>query len=46
VLATRWTLRAGESLRLWTALALQSDHPEGVESRRAGLLTLGSEYIF
>ncbi len=46
VLATRWTFRAGDSWRFWGTLSLQSDHLEGEEPWRSGLLSVGSEYSF
>ncbi|MBZ4417682.1 hypothetical protein [Myxococcus sp. RHSTA-1-4] len=55
VLATRWTVRLGEPVRVWASVALQVDHLEAAEdgtdaaepSRvRSGLLSLGGEYTF
>lgn len=46
VLGTRWTWRPAEAFRLWGSLSLQSDHPEGLEPLRSGLVTLGTEYSF
>lgn len=53
VLATRWTVRLGETARVWASVALQQDHLEeaaeevGEPSRvRSGLVTLGGEYTF
>ncbi len=46
VLATRWTVRLGEPVRLWGSLALQSDVPEDAPVARTGLFTLGGEYTF
>jgi hypothetical protein len=46
VLGTRWTFRLGEPLRLWAAMALQSDVPEDTEPLYTGLATLGAEYTF
>ena len=46
VVGTRWTWRVARPLRLWVALALQSDHVAGEPSVRSGLGTLGSEYTF
>ena len=46
VLGTRWTVRVGKPWRLWAAVALQSDHPQGDKPQRSALLSLGSEYTF
>ncbi|HEX8436781.1 hypothetical protein [Archangium sp.] len=46
VLGTRWTWKPAKAFRLWAALALQSDHPEGEAPVRSGLVTLGTEYTF
>ncbi len=46
VLGTRWTWKPAKAFRLWAALALQSDHPEGETPQRSGLVTLGTEYTF
>jgi hypothetical protein len=51
VLATRWTVRLGEPVRVWASVALQQDRVEdsegGEPSRvRSGLFTLGGEYTF
>jgi hypothetical protein len=46
VLATRWTVRLGEPVRMWASLALQSDVPEDAPVARSGLLTVGGEYTF
>ena len=53
VLATRWTVRLGETARVWASVALQQDRLEeaaeeaGEPSRvRSGLITLGGEYTF
>lgn len=53
VLATRWTVRVGEPVRVWGSLALQSDVLEGDSGAggkgatvRTGLFSLGGEYTF
>jgi hypothetical protein len=54
VLATRWTVRLGEPLRVWASVALQQDRLEAGEEEaageptrvRSGLLTVGGEYTF
>ena len=51
VLATRWTVRLGEAVRLWASVALQPDHLEAAEDaapaeRLRAWLTLGGEYTF
>ncbi len=46
VLATRWTVRLGEPVRLWGSLALQADVLEGSPAVRTGLFSLGGEYTF
>ena len=46
VLGTRWTWRPLKPLRVWAALALQSDHPQDEPVQRSVLVTLGSEYTF
>jgi hypothetical protein len=46
VLATRWTFRLAEPVRLWASAALQADVPEEGSSLRTGLATLGVEYTF
>ncbi len=46
VLGTRWTFRLGEPLRLWAAVAVQSDVPEDGKPVYTGLATLGAEYTF
>jgi hypothetical protein len=55
VLATRWTVRLGEPVRVWASVALQQDHLPATEdgtgatepSRvRSGLFTFGGEYTF
>lgn len=46
LLATRWTVRLGEPVRLWAAAALQADMPEEGGTVSTGLATLGGEYTF
>jgi hypothetical protein len=46
VVGTRWTWKPAKAFRLWAALALQSDRPEGEPPVRSGLLTVGTEYTF
>jgi hypothetical protein len=55
VLATRWTVRLGETARVWASVALQQDRLEAVEGgdasaapsrTRSGLFTVGGEYTF
>lgn len=46
VLGSRWTVRLGEPLRLWGAIALQADVPEDLPPLYTGLATLGAEYTF
>ncbi|QSQ24997.1 hypothetical protein JY651_08720 [Pyxidicoccus parkwayensis] len=55
VLATRWTVRLGEPVRVWASVALQQDRLEAAESTdtpgeatrsRSGLFTVGGEYTF
>ncbi len=46
VLGTRWTVRLGEPVRLWAAVALQADVPEQDASVYTGLATLGAEFSF
>ncbi|HYH95220.1 hypothetical protein [Hyalangium sp.] len=46
LLATRWTFRLGEPVRLWASVALQVDVPEESDPFRTGLATLGAEYTF
>lgn len=46
LLSTRWTFSLGEAWRLWAAVALQWDLPEGYTGRTSGLLTLGAEVTF
>ncbi|RKH62430.1 hypothetical protein [Corallococcus llansteffanensis] len=46
VLATRWTVRLGDPVRLWASVALQRDVPEDLPGEASGLLTLGGEYTF
>jgi hypothetical protein len=46
VLATRWTFRLGEPLRLWASVALQVDVLPEDTPLRTGLGSLGAEYSF
>jgi len=46
LLATRWTFRLGEPVRLWASVALQADMPEDSGTVSTGLATLGAEYTF
>lgn len=46
LLATRWTVRLGEPVRLWASVALQADMPEEAGTVSTGLATLGAEYTF
>lgn len=46
VVATRWTVRLGEAVRMWASVALQRDVPEDGPAESSGLLTLGGEYTF
>lgn len=46
LLATRWTVRVGEPVRLWAAAALQADMPGEGGTVSTGLATLGAEYTF
>ncbi|GMU03703.1 hypothetical protein KH5H1_78260 [Corallococcus caeni] len=46
VLATRWTVRLGDAVRLWASVALQRDVPQDTPAEASGLLTLGGEYTF
>ncbi|RKG72212.1 hypothetical protein [Corallococcus terminator] len=46
VLASRWTVRLGDPVRLWASVALQRDVPEDLPAEVSGLLTLGGEYTF
>jgi hypothetical protein len=46
VVATRWTVRLGEPVRLWASVALQRDAPLDAPREDSGLLTLGGEYTF
>jgi hypothetical protein len=47
LLATRWTVRLGEPVRLWASVALQADMPEEPSGTvSTGLATLGAEYTF
>lgn len=46
VLATRWTVRLGDPVRVWASVALQRDVPEDLPAEASGLLTLGGEYTF
>ncbi|WP_404363508.1 hypothetical protein ACIHQR_25620 [Corallococcus coralloides] len=46
VVATRWTVRPGDAVRLWASVALQRDVPEGLPAQDSALLTLGGEYTF
>ncbi|RKG57455.1 hypothetical protein D7X30_18215 [Corallococcus sp. AB011P] len=46
VVATRWTVRPGDAVRLWASVALQRDVPEDLPPETSGLLTLGGEYTF
>ncbi|RKG83586.1 hypothetical protein D7W82_24855 [Corallococcus sp. CA049B] len=46
VVATRWTVRLGDAVRLWACVALQRDVPEDLPAETSGLLTLGGEYTF
>jgi hypothetical protein len=46
VLATQWTFRLGEPLRLWASLALQVDVLPETTPLRTGLGSLGAEYSF
>lgn len=46
ILATRWTFRLGEPVRLWASVALQVDVLPESPPMRAGLATLGAEYSF
>ncbi|NOK19248.1 hypothetical protein [Corallococcus carmarthensis] len=46
VVATRWTVRLGDAVRLWASVALQRDVPQDTPAEVSGLLTLGGEYTF
>jgi hypothetical protein len=46
ILATRWTVRLGDDVRLWASAALQRDVLEDAPAQASGLLTLGGEYTF
>ncbi|RKH92231.1 hypothetical protein D7Y13_37605 [Corallococcus praedator] len=46
VLASRWTVRLGDPVRVWASVALQRDVPEDLPAEVSGLLTLGGEYTF
>ncbi|RYZ37472.1 MAG: hypothetical protein EOO71_27785 [Myxococcaceae bacterium] len=46
VLASRWTVRLGDPVRVWASVALQRDVPVDLPAEVSGLLTLGGEYTF
>lgn len=46
VLSTRWTFNATDEVRLWSALSLQVDVPEGERPISAALATVGGEVRF